>query len=69
METEMKIAKVKTLFYSSDDNNKTSIDSIVNYKNELFIEINSSGSFEYICLDKETAIEFVKELNNLIKQM
>jgi hypothetical protein len=64
---ENKMSRVQKIYRLCDEK-ETTIEALITANDELFIEFNS-GSYEYVVLDKESAIEFVEALNNLIKEM
>jgi len=63
--------KTKTIFCSADVG-ETEMQCYANADNQIFIEISSVDSlteFQYICLDRSTAIKFVKHLKNQISKL
>jgi hypothetical protein len=60
---------VKLIFYGSKKSETTDVEltAFCNFSNEIFIEIDMfNGNPCYICLDKDTAIKFSKELRKQI---
>mgnify|MGYP003628499670 CR=1 FL=1 len=65
------MAKFKLTFYGTEKSG-THIDEIecfLNVENDIFIKIGSSDSYEFICLDKSTAIKFAKTLRTEINKI
>jgi hypothetical protein len=63
--------KTKTIFCSADVG-ETEMQCYANADNQIFIDISSGESpyeFQYICLDRPTAIKLVKHLKNEISKL
>ena len=69
------MSNTKLLFFASELSKHDSyLECYSNFQNENYINIESpDGTFNYVCLDRETAIKLSKELkkqiNNLIKDV
>jgi len=60
------MAKIKTSYLCSA-NEQTEMQMYVNSDNQIYIYIDlNDGLFGYICLDKQTAIKFSKDLKREI---
>lgn len=60
------MAKIKTTYLCSS-NDDTEMQMYVNSENQIYIYIDlNDGQFGYICLDKQTAIKFSKDLKREI---
>ena len=66
------MANIKLSFLGTDDS-KTELQCYLNTHNEIFITINPNelhyGNYNYICLDKSTAIKLSKTLRTEINKM
>lgn len=67
------MSRTKTIFCSSEKSEVLhELTAYWNDCNEIFISINCSNSYDvesFICLDKETAIKFVKHLKREISKI
>lgn len=64
------MSNIKLVFLSSDKSGiKTEMQCFYNTQNEIYISISNGESImdqQFICLDKETAVKFVKHLKKEI---
>lgn len=64
------MANVKLVFYGNENSDGIKLTTYVNFRGELFIQIESEGCPpEFITLDKSTAIKFAKTVRSEINKM
>jgi len=62
------MANVKLVFNGTEKSETTQVfmECYANIKNEIYIHIWDDNAFQFLCLDKETAIKFSRELRKQI---
>ena len=65
------MAKFKLTFYGTGKSETIDqkIECFHNTENDIFIKVGNSDSYEFICLDKSTAIKFAKTLRTEINKI
>ena len=51
------------------DSHEHELRAFLNFRNEIFIDIEADGGYSWIALDKKTAIRFVKDLKREIAKI
>lgn len=64
------MANTKLLFYNSERlNDNVALECHSNVHNEIYINIQNGDEFQYMCLDRETAIKLSKTLRTEISKL